>query len=209
MILNKIINNLLLLEQKLTHATALSYYRNIGVDFGKEVQLVGWPGITLNANSIITIGDNCVLRSRSQGNAIGINHRVYIHTFRPGAKIIIGADVGMSGVSICAKEMVMIGRNCLLGANVVIADNDFHAIKSENRRYNRSDEDIPAREIIIGDNVWIGANCYIMKGVTIGDNSVIGAMSVVTKSVPANCIAAGNPARIIRHLQCGMDATKK
>ena len=52
--------------------------------------------------------------------------------------------------------------------------------------------------IIIGENCWIGTNVRICKGVTIGDNSVIAACSVVTKDVPANCIVAGNPAKIVK-----------
>lgn len=52
---------------------------------------------------------------------------------------------------------------------------------------------------IIGENCWIGANVRICKGVTIGDNSVVAACSVVTKDVPANCIVAGNPAKVVKN----------
>ena len=54
--------------------------------------------------------------------------------------------------------------------------------------------------VTIEDDVWIGANCQILKGVTIGVRSVIGAGSVVTKSIPADCIAAGNPCKVIRRI---------
>lgn len=57
-----------------------------------------------------------------------------------------------------------------------------------------------ARPISIGNNVWIGAQCCILPGVTVGDNSIIGAGSVVTKDIPANSLAAGNPCRVIREL---------
>ena len=53
----------------------------------------------------------------------------------------------------------------------------------------------------IGKNVWIGANCTILPGVTIGDNSVIGAGSVVVKSIAANVVAVGNPAQVVKHLK--------
>ena len=87
-----------------------------------------------------------------------------------------------------------------MGANTIIADNDMHPVKPENRRYNTISEDIPAKDILIGRNVWIGADVYICKGVSIGENTVVGAKSVVTKSLPANCIAAGIPAQVVKML---------
>lgn len=57
-----------------------------------------------------------------------------------------------------------------------------------------------AKPIKIGNNVWIGGNVCVLPGVTIGDNVVIGAGSVVTKDIPANCLVAGNPGKIIKKL---------
>lgn len=59
---------------------------------------------------------------------------------------------------------------------------------------------VQSASVTIEDDVWIGANCIILKDVTIGARSVIGAGSVVTKSIPADCIAAGNPCRVIRKI---------
>lgn len=67
---------------------------------------------------------------------------------------------------------------------------------------HRFEEDITiveAKPIHIGNNVWITSRCIILEGVTIGDNSVIGAGSVVTNDIPSNCLAAGNPAKVIRY----------
>ena len=63
-----------------------------------------------------------------------------------------------------------------------------------------SNENMKVKPIVIGENVFIGCNCLILKGTEIGDNTTIGAGSVVTGKIPANCIAAGNPARVIKVL---------
>ncbi|MNY78908.1 Galactoside O-acetyltransferase [compost metagenome] len=54
--------------------------------------------------------------------------------------------------------------------------------------------------VIIEDNVWLGEGVVVLPGVTIGENSIVGANAVVTKSIPKNCVAGGNPARIIREI---------
>ncbi|MBO5312773.1 MAG: sugar O-acetyltransferase [Clostridia bacterium] len=90
---------------------------------------------------------------------------------------------------------IYIGDNTMLGPNVVIATAG-HPINPELRervtQYNR--------EVHIGKNVWLGAGVIVMPGVTIGDNSVIGAGSVVTKDVPPNVVAFGNPCRVHREI---------
>jgi maltose O-acetyltransferase len=90
---------------------------------------------------------------------------------------------------------IVIGANCAISHNVQMRthgyDPDMNFIDS------RKAEGVSA-DIIIGDGVWIGANAFIVGGITIGDNSIIGANSVVTKDVPENCIVGGVPARLIR-----------
>ncbi|MBP6585915.1 MAG: hypothetical protein KA215_09645 [Flavobacterium sp.] len=76
-------------------------------------------------------------------------------------------------------------------------DNDAHHLAS-----NKRHESSISKEIVIENNVFIGSNVTILKGVTIGENTVIGNGSVVTKSIPKNVIAAGNPAHVIRELPC-------
>lgn len=168
--------------------------RNVVVELGKGVAFLGSPIISMAKGSSIHIEDGAMLTSTSQFTALGVNHPVILRTLRPGAKIEIGNDVGMSGVTICAAQSVRIGKQCLFGANVLIADTDFHALAPQGRRYNNHEADIATAPIIIGENVFIGTGSIILKGVEIGENSVIGAGSVVSKSVPANVIAAGNPA---------------
>lgn len=172
--------------------------RAAGVEMGENVQIQGWPIVSLAEDSHIRIGARCVLCSDSQVNALGVNHPVVLRTMRPGAEIVIGEDTGMSGGSICAAGSIRIGAGCLIGANVTLADSDFHAIRPANRRYNRNPDEIAVAPIVIEDNVFIGADAFVLKGVTIGKNSVIGAGAVVTRDIPPNAIAAGNPANVIK-----------
>jgi acetyltransferase-like isoleucine patch superfamily enzyme len=140
-----------------------------------------------------------MLISVSFATALGVTHPVVLRTLAPEAKIKIGARVGISGGTICAAKLVLIGEGTLLGANVTIADTDFHSLNS-GRRASKNDEDAGVAAVTIGKNVFIGTNAIILKGVTIGDNTVIGAGSVVTKSIPPNVVAAGNPCRTIKTL---------
>jgi acetyltransferase-like isoleucine patch superfamily enzyme len=97
------------------------------------------------------------------------------------------------GVRISSGSRITIGDNCMMASGVYITDADWHGI------YDRSGfgRTLP---VSISDNVWIGDRAMICKGVSIGENSIIGAGSVVAGPVPANVIAAGNPARILRDL---------
>ncbi len=98
------------------------------------------------------------------------------------------------GVRISAARSVHIGDNCMLAANVYVSDSDWHHV------YNRIRPFRCTKPVALEDNVWLGESVMVLKGVTIGENSVIGAGSVVTKDIPANVVAAGNPARVIKKI---------
>jgi acetyltransferase-like isoleucine patch superfamily enzyme len=100
------------------------------------------------------------------------------------------------GVRIGAADDISVGDNCMIASNVYITDSDWHDI------YNRITMG-KTGPVKIANNVWIGDSAIVCKGVTIGENSVIGAGAVVVDSVPANCIAAGNPAKIVKQLDGG------
>ncbi len=102
------------------------------------------------------------------------------------------------GVRISAANEIKIGDNCMLAAGVYITDADWHDI------YNRTAAGAIA-PVILKENVWVGDSATICKGVTIGENSIIGAGSVVVNNVEPNTIVAGNPAKVIKHL----DSNKK
>lgn len=171
-----------------------------GVELGVGVRFYGMPLVGMAKGSRIRLGDRVVLCSDSRFTALGLNHPVVLRTLRPGAEIVIGNDCGISGGSICAAIRVELGNECLLGANVTIADTDFHAIKRDGRRFNNNPQEIGAAPVKIEDNVFIGKGAVVLKDVRVGRNSVIGTSSVVTKDVPPDSIAAGNPARILRGL---------
>jgi maltose O-acetyltransferase len=97
------------------------------------------------------------------------------------------------GSSIAARTSVKIGSRCLLGHYTFVMDNDQHDVVRHT--------ELPRSEpVIIEDHVWIGSKTVILPGVRIGSRAVIGAGSIVTKNIPPRCVAAGNPARVLRYL---------
>lgn len=160
-----------------------------GVQFSKNIKWGGIAQIERFPLSEITIGKGCVFNSNSIFNQRGIRHCI-IQTGKIGAKIRIGNHCGFSGVSIVADCCVEIGNNVMVGANTLIGDRDDHSERLHTSPSNT----------YIGDNVFIGMHCIIMKGVSIGKNSIIGAGSIVTKNIPENVVAVGVPCKVIKAL---------
>ncbi len=114
-----------------------------------------------------------------------------------GKNIFVGKDfIANYNVTILDIGKVTIGDNVWIGPNTLITTVG-HPISPGGRRKHLAFQ----KPIAIGNNVWIGGNVTILPGVNIGDNSVIGAGAVVTKDVPANCVVAGVPAKIIRKIE--------
>ena len=138
----------------------------------------------------VSFGDNCIL----VGNAI---KPICIRTLHPQAEVRFGNDIGLNGTSIqCMKEVVVGDLSAI--ADAYITDNRGHSITS-NRRKERPEE-IASTKVVIGRNVWISVQVVITAGVTVGHDSVIGACSLVRKKVPNGVFAAGNPLKIIKHI---------
>lgn len=109
--------------------------------------------------------------------------------------IRIGDHVLISpGVRISAANSIRIADSCMLASNAYITDSDWHGI------YDRSLPPATRSKVVLNENVWIGDSAIVCKGVTIGENTIIGAGAVVTCDIPANVVAAGNPARVVREL---------
>ena len=169
-----------------------------GIKCGKNCVFKGIPIIAKSKTAMINIGDNCRMNSGILTNLVGMYQRTII-VARGKGSIKIGNNVGISGTTIYARKEITIGDNCLIGANTKIIDNDFHPVDPMVRLATPNDN-IASATITIGNNVFVGCNSLVLKGVTIGDNSVIGAGSVVVKDIPANCVAAGNPAKVIKEI---------
>lgn len=118
---------------------------------------------------------------------------VELGTYEKG-RIEIGERTFINyGTSITARASVKIGAHCFLGHYTFIMDNHQHDV---DKHWILP----PSAPVVIEDNVWIGAKAVILPGVRIGHNAVIGAGSIVTSDIPPRCVAAGNPARVLRYL---------
>lgn len=129
------------------------------------------------------------------------NGHAYIEARFAGSRIDIGDRVRFNNnlVLIATVRSIAIGHDCLFGYNVEILDSDFHGLQPGQRGGIHA----KSGDVRLGNNVFLGANVKILKGVTIGDNSVIANGSIVTQSIPANVIAGGVPCRAITPLGDG------
>ncbi len=107
-----------------------------------------------------------------------------------GSKTVVGQDCTIS-----AYQRVSIGQQCVIADRVMFIDFDHNVADVEQPIRTQG---IYKRDVVVGSNVWIGYGAQILRGVTVGDNAIIGASSVVTRDIPANAVAAGSPARVIR-----------
>lgn len=162
-----------------------------GVTLGSQCWFHGRAYFRRHPASRIVIGDECGFNSSANSNLIGVNRPCIISTLKQGAEIRIGHGCGFSGTVIGCATKVVLGDYVRCGANTLITDTDWHFDDP------RIQPDAP---VIIGNNVWLGINVTVLKGVTIGENTLVGAGSIVTKNLPANIIAAGMPAKIIKRI---------
>lgn len=169
-------------------------FRLKGIHLGKRSRFIGVPITYVYPGSKITLGNNLEVRTAAISNFIGLNRRSIIATHDDNAQIILGDYCGLSGVVIGAKQSIIIGNQVMVGANVLITDFDWHSLDPSQRSAGASSHSKP---VVIEDNVFIGYSTTVLKGVHIGKNAVIGANSVVTKDIPANSIAVGNPCKVV------------
>lgn len=120
-----------------------------------------------------------------------------VHNLR-GGTVKVGAGCAFNGhvrLLVHERSRITFGAKCLVAADVVVTASDMHSLL-ERRTGVRLN---PAAHVVIGDKVWIGFRAFVGKGARIGEGSVIGAGAVVTGSIPAHAMAAGVPARVLKH----------
>ena len=159
----------------------------------------GLPYVMVARGGKCTIGDNFAMNNGAKGNPIGSFRRCTFVVDR-GATLTIGDNVGISQAALVCHKSITILNNVKIGGGTCIYDTDFHSLDPQIRAGSDDIRHRAEKPVLIKSNAFIGAHCIILKGVTIGENSIVGAGSVVTKSVPDNQIWAGNPARFIREI---------
>jgi acetyltransferase-like isoleucine patch superfamily enzyme len=172
---------LLLLKSLLFYSWRFGY-------FGKRTSIIK-PDMLTNPKAI-HLGKNVEIRKSSRLEVVG-----QWEVKKP--KIIIGDNTCIHLYFHCgAAESIVIGNNVLIAGRVYITDHDH--VFDEKDNPPRWCKKLVSKPVVIEDGVWLGEGVAVLKGVTIGKRAVIGANSVVTKDVPPYCIAAGNPAKVIK-----------
>jgi acetyltransferase-like isoleucine patch superfamily enzyme len=172
---------------------------------GENLLILGKnPLIRSGKSSKISIGNNVLINSDSVLNLTSVPSIVKL-VLGPEGVLEIGDHVRLNGPCIAAYRKVKIGNYVLVGANTLITDTDFHPVDPDQRKAQTTGElfklnSVRKGEVIIGDNVWIGWNVTILKGVHIGEGAIVAAGSVVTGDVAEYTIVAGVPAREVRKI---------
>jgi len=158
---------------------------------GKGLRLDG-PAPRIMGNGLIDIGDEVQFGDRvSLIVGMGLPEPAHLE---------IKSRITFLGNQFCSvAEKVSIGNYCLIGGNIY--DNDLHPLDPEQRRQRFADMSLVKHApVLIEDDVWVGANAIVLKGVTLHRGAIVAAGAVVTTDVPSCTIVAGNPARIVRRL---------
>ena len=134
--------------------------------------------------------------NNSESSTLGIERRCKISVYKNASLQIMG-PLGLSNVVIVATKQISIGKNVMIGGGVTIIDSDFHSLDYNDWFTDKDEHNMNSIPVTIGDNVFIGMNSLILKGVHIGNGSIVAAGSVISKSIPPGEIWGGNPAKFI------------
>ena len=165
----------------------------------KGLYSVGIPHITNMGGSLMIEGTPIIsMINNSKVSTLGYSNPCKI-SLSKGAQLFIKGNIAMSNTSIIVTKKISLGANIMIGGGCTIVDTDFHSSNPLDWFTSKDDENRISKDVVIGDNVFIGMKTIILKGVHIGNNVIIGAGSVVTKDIPDNEIWAGSPARYIKN----------
>lgn len=169
-----------------------------------DIKILGkLPHFKIPKNGKFFFGNQVVLNSDFKNTNTALTYRCKFVTGYDGV-IKIGKHTMLNGVCIVSYQKVEIGDECQIASSTIISDTDFHPVDPILRSKQVKGESFPfssvgKKEIKIGNNVWIGWNCTILKGVEIGDHSIVAAGSVVLAGhYPNGSLIAGNPAKVIK-----------
>lgn len=159
-------------------------WKGVRLTVGKNFRCYG--KLVIAGRGAVAIGDDVVFREN-------LRH-VYLGSGSADYEIRIGDRVWLHGTSISCRDKVLIGDRSLVG-RVEIIDHEFHDPRDLTRK-----QDIRSRPVVLGKDTWIGNDALILKGVEVGEFSVVGARSVVRRSVGARVVVIGNPAVVVKEL---------
>ena len=176
---------MLLLKQLYKRIFYASKLFRCGVNFGKR-SWIG-PKAQIDRGKYIYLGEHVRIMEYSRLNCYDKYKKPKIEI---GNNVLIGRNVTMF-----CSDSIKIGNDVMMASYIMITDTN-HGIEIGEVPFKEQKN--VYKPVVIGNNVWIGEKVCILPGVTIGDNCVIGTASVVTKNIPSNCMAVGNPARVIK-----------
>ena len=153
----------------------------------------GFPRIVIKPGGAVIIGPRVTLNAASWSNPFNDGRRTVLFA-GPGALIELEEGCGLSSSRIIAHKSIRVGRDSMIGAGCLITDSDMHEIPLG------SGNPVGVQAIRIGERVFLGAHCIVLKGVSVGDGTVVGAGSVVTRTLPAGVLAGGAAAAVRRPL---------
>ncbi|MEY2547348.1 MAG: hypothetical protein QOG48_2465 [Verrucomicrobiota bacterium] len=172
---------------------------SLGCHYGKNLQVDGKLIIRIHRRSAIRLGDNVRIKSRFMSNPVGMTGPTVLQCIGDGS-ITFGNNSGCSAAVVSSQSKIDIGDSVNIGANARIFDHDYHALDYQSRRDPETDRaNRRSVAIKIGDDVFIGTNAIILKGVQIGDRTIVGAGAVVSlETIGPDSLVVGNPAQVIK-----------
>lgn len=179
------------------------YGRKVSIKY--KIKILGLlPYLKIPRDGKVILSKNVVINSDFKNTNTALTFRCKFVTGYEGI-ISVGENTMLNGACIVAYEKVEVGKDCQIASSTIISDTDFHPVNPEIRLKQVRGESfsfscVGKKSIKIGNNVWIGWNCTILKGVIIGDDCIVAAGSVVLAgNYPSGSLLAGNPAKVVKN----------